>query len=201
MENDTYFVICAMKKEHHVYFEGIEKNQTRLFIINSLLDLLKRKSYASITINMVVDRAALGRRTFYRYFKTKDDAMEYITKLLMDQFANTVMNNHASDMKAVTISYFKFWEEYIDILLLLKKARVLYFIEENLESHIINVAKKVKHVPDNMPAEILKEMYEKYKYEFSIKLAGFWKATIIWCEETPRKTPEEMAKLITELFS
>lgn len=79
----------------------------------------------------------------------------------MDQFANTVMNNHASDMKAVTISYFKFWEEYIDILLLLKKARVLYFIEENLESHIINVAKKVKHVPDNMPAEILKEMYEK----------------------------------------
>ncbi len=184
-----------------MYFEGIEENQTRLLIINSLLELLERKSYASITINMIVDRVALGRRTFYRYFKAKDDAMEYITELLMEQFASTVMNNHASDMKMVTISYFKFWEQYIDILLLLKKARVLYFIEENLESHIFNVAQKVKHVPDNMPAEMLKEMYEKYKYEFSIKLAGFWKATIIWCEETPRKSPEEMSELITKLFS
>lgn len=184
-----------------MYFEDIEQNQTRLLIINSLLELLERKSYSSITINMIVDRAALGRRTFYRYFKTKDDTMEYIAKLLMEQFASTVINNHASDMKSVTISYFKFWEQYIDILLLLKKAHLLYFIEENMESHIINVAKQAKHIPANISDEMLSELYEKYKYEFTIKLAGFWKSTIIWCEETPRKTPEEMATLITELFS
>lgn len=184
-----------------MYFEGIEKNQTRLLIINSLLELLEKRSYTSITINMIVDRAALGRRTFYRYFKTKDETMEYITSLLMEQFANTIINIHASGMEAVTIAYFRFWEQYINILLLLKKAHLLYFIEENLEEHIIRVAKRVKHVPDNIPAEMLSAIYEKYKYEFSIKLAGFWKATIIWCEENPRKTPEEMAKLITELFA
>lgn len=184
-----------------MYFEEIEKNQTRLLIINSLLELLAKRNYDSITIHMIVDRAALGRRTFYRYFTTKDDAMEYITKLLMEEFANTIINRHASDMEAVTIAYFRFWEQYIDILLLLKKAHLLYFIEENLETHIFNVARKVKHIPDYMPAEMLTEIYEKYKYEFSIKLAGFWKATIIWCEETPRKTPEEMARLIAELFT
>ena len=184
-----------------MYFQGIEKNQTRLLIINSLLELLEKRSYTSITINMIVDRAALGRRTFYRYFKTKDETMEYITSLLMEQFANTIINSHASGMEAVTIAYFRFWEQYINILLLLKKAHLLYFIEENLEEHIAGVAKRVKHVPDNIPAETLNAIYEKYKYEFSIKLAGFWKATIIWCEENPRKTPEEMAKLITELFA
>lgn len=184
-----------------MYFEGIEENQTRLFIVNSLLELLNKRSYASITINMIVERAALGRRTFYRYFKTKDDAMEYIANLLMQQFANTIMDLHASGMEAVTVSYFRFWEQYIDILLLLKKARVLYFIEDHFETHIISVAKQVKHVPDHMSTETLNELYQKYKYEFSIKLAGFWKATTIWCEETPRKKPEEMAKLITELFS
>jgi len=92
-----------------MYFEGIEENQTRLLIINSLLELLERKSDSSITINMVVDRVDLGRRTFYRYFKTKDDTMEYITELLMEQFASTVMINHSSDIKTLTISYFKFW--------------------------------------------------------------------------------------------
>lgn len=184
-----------------MYFEGIETNQTRLWIINSLLELLEKKDYSAITINMIVDHAKLGRRTFYRYFKTKDDAMKYITELLMDQFANNIIKNHSSGMEEVAVTYFQFWEQYIDVLLLLKKAHVLYFIEDNLTELIINVAKKVKHIPANLPVEKLAKLYEKYNYEFSIKLAGFWKATIIWCEETPRKSPEEMSKLITSLLA
>ena len=184
-----------------MYFEGIEQNQTRHLIINSLLELLEKRDYSTITINMIVDHAGLGRRTFYRYFKTKDDAMKYITTLLMDQFAETLLKNHASDMEEVAIAYFQFWEQYIDVLLLLKKAHVLYFIEDNLPELVMTVAKKVKHIPDGIPLEQLTKFYSKYNYEFSIKLAGFWKATIIWCEENPRKSPEEMAKIITSLLS
>ena len=44
-----------------MYFDAVEKNRTKLWIINSLLDLLKRKEYASITINMIADKAQLGR--------------------------------------------------------------------------------------------------------------------------------------------
>lgn len=184
-----------------MYFENIEENQTKLLIINSLLKLLEKKYYASITINMIVDHANLGRRTFYRYFKTKDNAMEYITTLLMDEFADKIVKNHATDMETILIAYFRFWEQYIDILFLLKKAHLLYFIEENLELHIFRVAKKIKHVPENLSDETMQEYYGKYKYAFSMKLAGLWKSTIIWCEETPRKSPEEMAKLITDLFA
>ena len=184
-----------------MYFEGIEQNQTRHLIINSLLELLEKRDYSTITINMIVDHAGLGRRTFYRYFKTKDDAMKHSTTLLMDQFAETLLKNHASGMEQVAIAYFQSWEQYIDVLLLLKKAHVLYFIEDNLPELITNVAKKVKHIPDGIPLEQLAKLYSKYNYEFSIKLAGFWKATIIWCEETPRKSPEEMAKIITSLLS
>lgn len=184
-----------------MYFEGIEQNQTRHLIINSLLELLEKRDYSTITINMIVDHAGLGRRTFYRYFKTKDDAMKQITTLLMDEFADTLIKNHASGMEEIAIAYFQSWEQYIDVLLLLKKAHVLYFIEDNLPELITNVAKKVKHIPEGIPLEQLTRLYSKYNYEFSIKLAGFWKATIIWCEETPRKSPEEMAKIITSLLS
>ena len=119
----------------------------------------------------------------------------------MDQFANNVIRNNSHGIEEITIAYFQFWEQYIDVLLLLKKAHLLYFIEDNLTELIIQVAKKVKHIPANFPVEKLAKLYEKHHYEFSIKLAGFWKATVIWCEEKPRKSPEEMAKLITELFS
>lgn len=185
----------------NMYFEKQEQNQTRLYIINSLLELLKKKEYSAITINMIVDNAGLGRRTFYRYFKTKDDAMKYITTLILDEFADTLMKNHASGMEQVAIAYFQSMEQYIDVLLLLKKAHVLYFIEDNLTDLIIKIAQKIKHIPSAIPVEQLAKFYSKYNYEFSIKLAGFWKATIIWCEESPRKSPEEMAKIITSLFS
>lgn len=183
-----------------MYFENIETNQSRLGILNSLLKLLEKKDYSAITINMIVNHAGLGRRTFYRYFKTKDDAMKYITELLMDQFANNIISNHASDMKEVTIAYFQFWEQYIDVLLLLKKAHVLYFMEDNLTELIINVAKKVKHIPAGTNVKQLAKIHENHRYAFCIKLAGFWKATILWCEENPRKSPEEMAKIITSLL-
>lgn len=184
-----------------MYFEGIEKNQTKLWIMNSLLTLLEKKDYSAITINMIVDHAGLGRRTFYRHFKTKDDTMKYITEVLMDQFAEQLLQNHSSGMEEVAVAYFQFWENYIDVLLLLKKAHVLYFIEDNLAELIINVAKKVKHIPSGIPVEKLADIYAKHNFEFSIKLAGFWKATIIWCEENPRKSPEEMAKIITSLLT
>ena len=122
-----------------MYFEGIEKNQTKLWIINSLLELLTRKEYHNITINMIVDHANLGRRTFYRYFKTKDDAIKYITELLMDQFADTVIRNNSHGTEEVAIAYFQFWEQYIDILLLLKKSHLLYFIEDNLTELILSL--------------------------------------------------------------
>lgn len=184
-----------------MYFEEIEQNQSRLWIINSLLELIERKDYSSITIQMIVDRAMLGRRTFYRYFKTKDDVVKYITELLMDQFANCIIKRGISGMSDVVISYFEFWEQYVSILLALKKAHLLYFIEDNLSELIANVAKKVKHIPENLSSEQLAAHYENYKYEFTIKLAGIWKSTLLWCEESPRKSPEEMSKIITSLLS
>ena len=184
-----------------MYFEGLEENQTKLWIINALLEQLERKDYSSITINMIVERAKLGRRTFYRYFKTKDEVIEYITELLMDQFAKTIQKNGSSCQEEVALAYFEFWENYIDVLLLLKKAHLLYFIEDHLTELIANVAKKIKHIPPEMSQEEIAAAYEQYKYAFAIKLAGFWKATILWCEETPRKSPKEMSKIITSLLT
>ena len=89
----------------------------------------------------------------------------------------------------------------MDILLLLKKTHLLYFIEDHLTELIMNVAKKVKHIPSEMKEEEIAAAYEQYKYAFAIKLAGFWKSTILWCEESPRKSPAEMSKIITSLLT
>ena len=66
------------------------EKQTKDWIADSLLELLNHKSYHDITIGQVAANAHIGRRTFYRYFKTKDDIVTYISSKLMDRFADTI---------------------------------------------------------------------------------------------------------------
>ncbi|WOO36402.1 TetR/AcrR family transcriptional regulator [Anaerocolumna sp. AGMB13020] len=177
-----------------------ERNPTRKRIIESLFTLLVKKDYNDITVSRIIDKAELGRRTFYRHFKSKDDVISYLTKLLMNDFANTIVHNHAETQEGIITSYFEFWENHIDLLKLLNKAHLLYFIEDNFPQLIFEVALKTGHINNDIKeARALKE-YEKHKYEFSIKLGGIWKATIIWSLESPRKSPIEMSRIINDII-
>ena len=84
----------------------------------------------------------------------------------------------------------------------MNKAHLLYFIEENLLSLLYQVALNVRHVPQTIDQDTdnLLMFYEQYKYAFTIKLSGIWKATILWCSENPRRTPTEISKLINNIL-
>lgn len=178
-----------------------ESNETKKWIMEALLLLLQKKEYQDITIAQIAAKANLGRRTFYRYFPTKDQVMKEIAQNLMNEFADTILKNHASNLETVTEAYFEFWEHKIDILLLMKKAQVLHFIEDNLFALIADVALKVKHFPlEQMLDDTITKEFEKYKYDFVFKIAGYWHITLLWCEETPRKTPAMMSKIVTDIL-
>lgn len=177
-----------------------ENSQVKQLISKALLELLDCHDYHDITIGRIAEKAHIGRRTFYRYFKTKDEVMEFISYDLMDCFAETVLKNHATDLRSITKSYFEFWEEHINILLLLKKSHLLYFIEDNLPNLIQQVALKTKHATKETLAALPADQLELFLYMFHFRLAGFWKLTILWCTETPRKTPEEMSVLMEKII-
>lgn len=198
-----------------------ETNQTKQWLIDAFLELLEQYSYNDITIERITKKAGLGRRTFYRHFQTKDELVEYITTLLMHEYSRTLLENNAQGLEMAAQCYFTFWENYIDLLLLLKKAKLLHFISDNMEQLIMNVAIEIKHIPaqpDSAAAQsndtaaspgaediALSEetiaLYQKYRYEFVFKLAGFWQVTLLWCEENPRKSPEEMGRIISSFLS
>lgn len=93
-------------------------------------------------------------------------------KLLMNDFAAKIIANSADTLETVARSYFEFWEGYIDILLLLNKAHLLYFVEDHLLSLIYEAALKSGHVSAEISKEILEKQYRQYQYEFAFKLAG-----------------------------
>jgi AcrR family transcriptional regulator len=49
--------------------------RTRQLLLNSLIELITEKGYESITVQNIIDRANVGRSTFYSHFQDKEDLL------------------------------------------------------------------------------------------------------------------------------
>lgn len=58
--------------------------KTRKAIFNAFVSLLSKKSFNSITIREIIDKANVGRATFYAHFETKEFLLEGLCKELFD---------------------------------------------------------------------------------------------------------------------
>ena len=50
---------------------------TRHFIVQALFKLMQEYSYEKINVTDIVQKAGVGRATFYRYFKSKEDVITF----------------------------------------------------------------------------------------------------------------------------
>jgi AcrR family transcriptional regulator len=60
--------------------------KTRKFLQEALIELVEEKGYDSITVREILDRADVGRSTFYAHFQDKDDLLNSILDRLDELF-------------------------------------------------------------------------------------------------------------------
>lgn len=170
-----------------------QKEQSRRWIAEALLQLMAEKPFAEITISEVATRADLSRRTFYRHFNDLDEVVDYLLNELCDEFIATFESteHRKGDLEQATERFFRFWSTKRDVLRLLVSSNRASFPQRALTEMIYS--KRLI----TLQAHAQKEM--DYMYQFV--MGGLWNMLIKWAADTEPPTIEEMKQIIHRVFT
>jgi len=133
--------------------------RTRRQLSQALVDLIKVKRFDDITVQNVIDRAGVGRSTFYSHFRDKEDVFAQQWEQFMERLAGQINWAKAGTGSFVPVrSLFQHLQEARSFYRGLVRSRKIDAIFksgiENL-SHKIETALKTRLIKPSIPIPIL----------------------------------------------
>ncbi len=89
--------------------------KSKLKILQSLEELLKKNSLEDITVSNLVEKSGVARKTFYRHFQDKYDALNFYFYMFYQESFEEI--NKGEDWEAALFKYLSVCEEKADILI------------------------------------------------------------------------------------
>lgn len=161
-----------------------------------LLKAMLQKHYDEISVSDLCDRIGIPRKSFYRYFSSKDGALyALIDHTLMDYDIQTTrpeFDDYLTPLQYMA-EVFSYWVECRELLDALEKSGLSgLLVQRALES-----AKDIDTLPNFM--QITDRRLREYGTMFTV--CGLMTMIVQWHHDGFSKSVEEMAKLSMELFT
>lgn len=168
-------------------------NRAKQHFIDALLALMEEKPFADITVYELAARAEYDRRTYYRYFKSKEDILILHCSDILGEMADLLIQKGTLTFHSGILSYYEFWQRHLDFLKLLDRNRMLPFLEEQMDLLFYSsVGKAVqKDLPDTLP-----DVAALGRYSFFFTAGGLWNVLVWWVGEGAVQTPEKLTGYI-----
>lgn len=157
---------------------------SRFYIVQALFKLMHEYEYEKISVTDITNKAGVGRATFYRYFKRKEDVIlyyfEHNTKGFM--YEQRFYPRCKADYVAIVTNVLTLFQQQKEPFKLIRKARLEYIYLDYLNANFIATFER-----DNFPAG----KFQPYLYSgmlFNVSMA--------WLENDCAEPVAELAESI-----
>ena len=160
-----------------------EKNTyVRSQILAALLKMMQAQPFADISISALVNRAQVGRASFYRNFTDKEDVLRQENARLTAQWKQSYEAEEHTVPNELLISLLDFYEEHSDFYLALYRAGLSEMVLQTLLEH----------------SEITPEMPNALAYLKSSIAYMLYGWIVEWMKRGMPESGTKLAKMIAE---
>jgi AcrR family transcriptional regulator len=176
--------------------EDRRSQRTRRLLHRAIMSLMQEKRYDSITVQDIIDRADVGRSTFYAHYQDKEDLVNSNLQEILDDLSQSLAENGPENQRLLpTLALFKHVQENHHLFeamirgggldLLLEKGQVYWRqrVEAELQSRL--PAGQMPAMPLSLVADYLSGTLGTY-----LK----W-----WLRHQPSYPPERMDEMFQQM--
>jgi len=153
------------------------QRKTREAIISAFIELLSKKNYNNVTVGEIIEKADVGRATFYAHFETKDYLLKDLCSELFDHLfytdKHTIFNCDINDSSFLHLfKHIKKNDNNIFKLLSSKNNELfLEYFRSGVKDMVI---KEYKEFEQKKPQIVPKEFWINYISSTFIETLRWW---------------------------
>lgn len=165
-----------------------QSEQSKVWMIDALLSLLKTKEYSAITIKDITSKAGISRLTFYRNFESKEDIIRYHMERGFRKYMEELRTVPDLELRQMIALCFQNWEKHKVDIQMLTSQNLGWLLREPFETFLQAVLKQM-------------ELEEKYTYfQIQFLIGGMFSDMLAWLNDTQGRKPDDIAQEIMAII-
>ena len=168
-----------------------QKELSKEWIANAFYSLLQKKDYNSITVSEIAQKADLSRRTFYRAFDSKKDIVFYLFERVFPDYIAAIGQLPEKTRSHLAVAIVEFVNQRLEFFRCLKKNRLDHLIIDFFDKHLAAGRDGIWGGP------FCNDEETEHIFMMTISIEHY-NIIRLWLELHDRKSPEEMATLLSD---
>lgn len=168
----------------------VKKTQT--LIIESLIGLLEKQSFESLSVMQITQEALVARNSFYRNFQSKEDIVRTHVKILIDEYSSARQIVNAATPLDLALAFFPFFKKHARFILLIKKNNLLSILQDEFAVYLTSLMSR----KSSQSSFLLRLSNKERGYFLAFHAAGICQVLVRWIDDGCRESERQMASLL-----
>ena len=156
--------------------------RTRFWIEEALIAEAGNKPFSEITITRICEKAGVGRQTFYRHFKNKEEVIRSRMRKIFNEYMVSLQDNliASQDLDFINLQTLQFWKRNANLFRLVNDTAVQVVVFSELDVLMERIVEANLAYHDTDP------------FLRTFRLWGMKGILLAWAEDGMRQSPEEI---------